>query len=179
MTMVHRIHPLPPMQGMFHLDVWHGDPGEAVIYVCGELDIATTPVLDTCLSNLLDIDTGCRALVVDLSAAPFVDVSAANILVDAHRRATDRGVTLSLTGCSAQLVRLLHVIHVLDVINIMPTQRTCSTARGDNPGSSAQTDLPSGNGVTPHRNDTAATTCNPRPRRLLGSIGRGRSGGHG
>jgi anti-anti-sigma factor len=178
MTRVHQIHPVPARQGLFHLDVCHEDPGEAVIYVCGELDLATSPVLRACLSNLFAADT-LRTLVVDLSAAPFVDVGAANLLLDAHRRATERGASLSLTGCNAQLVRLLHLIHVLDMIETIPAQRECSAARGDTPGSSAHTDLPSWNGVTPHRDDTAATACSPRPRRLLGSSGCGCGGGHG
>ena len=135
MTTVHRIHSLFPIADRFHVEVCHEDPGEVVIYVRGELDLATAPVLGTCLSNVLDADLPCRALAVDLSAAPFVDM--------------------------------------------VPAQRACSTARGDAPGSSAHTDLPSGIGVTPHRDDTAATTCNPRPRRLLGLTGRGCGGGHG
>ena len=179
MTTVHRIHSLSSIADRFNVEVCHEDPGEVVIYVRGELDLATAPVLGTCLLNVLDADLPCRALAVDLSAAPFVDVNGANVLLDAHRRATDRGVALSLNGCSAQLVRLLHVIDVLDMFDVVPAQRACSTARGDAPGSSAHTDLPSGIGVTPHRDDTAATTCNPRPRRLLGLTGRGRGGGHG
>jgi anti-anti-sigma factor len=107
-----------------------------VIYVRGELDIATTPVLGNCLSNLLDAGTPCPALVVDLSAAPFVDVSAANVLLDADRRATDRGVALSLAGCSAQFVRLLHVLHIVDVMDVIPVQRACSTVVGDCLGNS-------------------------------------------
>ncbi len=178
MTTHHRIHPQPPIQDLFHLDVCHEDPDEAVIYVCGDLDIATTPVLATCLSNLIDGDTGCRALVVDLSGAPFVDVGGANLLLDAHWRATDRRAALCLRGCSAQLVRLLHVIRILDVVAVVPVQRTCSTVVGAL-GNRAHMDLPSGNGVTPQREDIAATTCRPRPRRARGSTGRGCGGGHG
>ena len=100
MTRIHRIHSVPARQGLFHLDVRHEDRGEAVIYVCGELDLATSPVLRTCRSNLVAADTF-WTLVVDLSAAPFVDVGAANLLLDAHRHATERGASLSLTGCNA------------------------------------------------------------------------------
>ena len=85
MTTIHRIHPTPPMRGRFHLDVCHEDLGEVVIYVVGELDIATTPVLRTCLSDLLDADTSWSTLEVELSAAPFVDVNGARLLLDAHR----------------------------------------------------------------------------------------------
>jgi len=65
MTTIHRIHPAPPMRGRFHLDVCHEDPGEVVIYVVGELDIATTPVLRGSLSDLLErrrplVDSGGR-----------------------------------------------------------------------------------------------------------------------
>jgi anti-anti-sigma factor len=130
MTTHHRIHPQPPVQDLFHLDVCREDPDEALIYVCGDLDIATTPVLAACLSNLLDGDTACRALVVDLSGGSFVDVGGANLLLDAHWRATDRRAALCLRGCSAQLVRLLQLTHILDVVDVVPVQRTCSTAVG-------------------------------------------------
>ena len=67
MTTVHRIHSLSPIADRFQVDVCHEDPGEVVIYVRGELDLATAPVLGTCLSNVLDADLPCRALAVDLS----------------------------------------------------------------------------------------------------------------
>lgn len=120
MTTIHRIHPKPPMRGQFHLDVCHEDPGEVVIYVVGELDIATTPVLRASLSDLLDGDTPWSTLEVDLSATPFVDVSAARLLLEAHRRAEERGTTLSLTHCSAALVRLLHLANVVELIEAIP-----------------------------------------------------------
>jgi anti-anti-sigma factor len=120
MTTIHRIHPTPPMRGRFHLDVCHEDPDEVVIYVVGELDIATTPVLRGSLSDLLDVDTPSSTLEVDLSAAPFVDVSAAGLLLNAHRRAEERGTTLSLTHCSLQLVRLLHLAKVVELIEAIP-----------------------------------------------------------
>ena len=106
-------------------------PDEAVIFVCGDLDMATTPVFATCLSNFLDGDIRCRALVVDLSGASFVDVAGANLLLDAHRRATDRRAAPCLAGCRAQLVRLLHVIHILDVVDVIGVQRACSTVVRD------------------------------------------------
>jgi anti-sigma B factor antagonist len=121
MTTIHRIHPAPPMRGRFNLDVCHEDPGEVVIYVVGELDIATTPVLRGSLSDLLDVvDIPWSTLAVDLAAAPFVDVSAAGLLLNAHRRAEERGSTLSLMHCSAQLVRLLHLAYVVELIEAVP-----------------------------------------------------------
>jgi len=86
------------------------------------------------------------------------DISGANVLLNAHRPVTDRGVALSLAGCHAQLVRLLHVIHIVHVRDVIGVQRAGSTVVCDILGNSAHTDLPSGNGVTPQRDDTAATT---------------------
>jgi anti-anti-sigma factor len=126
------------MQDLFYLDVCHEEPDETVICVCGDLDIATTPALATCLSNLLDGDTPCRALVVDLSAASFVDVGGANLLLDAHQRLTKRSAAMDLRGCSAQLVRLLHVIRILEVVDVVPVQRTCSTVVGEPLGNRAR-----------------------------------------
>jgi anti-anti-sigma factor len=159
--------------------VSHDDPDEPVVLVYGDLDIATTPTLATCLSTLLRSDTPCRGLVVDLSASAFVDVGGATLLLNAHRCASDRGTALCLRGCSTQLVRLLHVIHILDVVALVPAQRTCNTVVGEALGNSAQMLLPSGYGITPQREDRAATTCSPRPRRAAGSTGRACGGEHG
>src|SRR5215210_2010896 len=49
---------------------------------------------------------------------------------------------------------------------------------GHSVGTSAQTTLPGGSGVQPHRNDRASTRYTPRPRILAGSGGR-ISGGSG
>ena len=88
----------------------------AVVAVAGEVDIASSPALQSELEAALD--AGARELWVDLCATTFMDSSGLHVLVQLHRRAEElrRRVTvicppgnvrrvLDLTG----VVKELHV----------------------------------------------------------------------
>jgi hypothetical protein len=119
MTTIHRIHPAPRCAaGSISTCAtriqarWSSTSSEN----------STSPPRPCCADpcRISSTSTPSSTLEVDLSAAPFVDVSAAGLLLNAHRRAEERGATLSLTHCSAQLVRLLHLAHVVELIEAIP-----------------------------------------------------------
>jgi len=150
-----------------------------VIHLRGELDRVTAPTLAACLGQLIDADTRCTAVVIDLVATTFVDVGGLNLLLRAHRRAEELGTALRLAGCSPYILRMLQATATREVLQVVPDQGPAG--RGGAAGATESTDhtaLPSANSVTPHRLESADTTCNPRPRRAPRSIGRGRGGGH-
>ena len=167
-----------PVPGPLRVDLHRDCPDATVIYVHGELDRATAPILASRLNPLVDADTGRTNLVIDLTTASFVDVGGLNLLLDAQRRAKAAGTAFCLAGCSRQVLRILQVTDAIKVIRLVPSHRDAGgVAAAVGTASAAHTDLPSLNSVTPHRIDSAATTCNPRPRRARGSIGRRRGGG--
>lgn len=59
-----------------------------MLTISGEHDLNTAPELRSQLSELLDGD---RGIVVDLSAATFVDSSILGVILDARRNAGDAG----------------------------------------------------------------------------------------
>jgi anti-anti-sigma factor len=86
------------------------------VAVVGELDVGTAPQFRTSIAALLG--TGCRHVVVDLSATTFLDSSGLGALVWAHHRleaaggdlvAVDPSVavapTLRITGVGQLLLR--------------------------------------------------------------------------
>jgi hypothetical protein len=104
----------------------------------------------------------------------FLDVGGLNLLLDAHRGAIACGTTFCLTGCGRQVLRVLHFAEVIEVLRLVPKYRMCGgSGQSEATGSTAHTDLPSSNSITPHRIDRAATTCSPRPRGARGSWSRG------
>jgi anti-anti-sigma factor len=76
-----------------------------VVKVCGEVDLATAPVLDRHLSTT--IGPACPDIVVDLAEVSFMDAIGLSVLVRADNRARHNGGRVRLTGLSCHLVRLL------------------------------------------------------------------------
>jgi anti-sigma B factor antagonist len=149
--------------GPLRIDLGQPSPQVAVIYVRGELDRATAPTLAPCLNHLLDPETPYRTLIIDLTATTFVDAGGLNLLLSTHRRATAAGIAFHLAGCSRQVRRILQITQTEGLPHLLPSQRTAEPA-GTN--STAHTDVPSSNSVTPHRVDRAvASVTSPEPSR--------------
>ncbi|MGH2947993.1 MAG: STAS domain-containing protein [Solirubrobacteraceae bacterium] len=76
-----------------------------VIYVSGEIDIATSPQLQRALDEAIEASDG--PLVVDLSAVGFIDVSGLRVLRSTVRRAGAR--KFGVASPSAAVRRLLEI----------------------------------------------------------------------
>src|SRR5262245_44082883 len=85
------------------IDVVRAEPGRAVVTVAGELDVATSPQLRDCLAATEG------DVVVDLAGVTFIDSTALGVLVGAQKSAHNAGFTLSLSGQSEFVRRLLTV----------------------------------------------------------------------
>lgn len=69
--------------------------GEGHIAIEGDLDMATTPRLETALADALAL--GADQVTVDLAEVGFVDSSGLRVLIATHRQAQDEGWTLQIT----------------------------------------------------------------------------------
>ena len=85
--------------------------------VCDELDIAEVHHLREQLMDALAVHP--RAIVVDLSACPFLDAQALMPLLDAHRGARRMQVDFALRGLKPQARRLLALAGVQDVFTVL------------------------------------------------------------
>lgn len=80
------------------------DPDIVVFRVSGALFFGATATIGSVIDRAPD---GHRALVLDLSAVPFLDSSGANMIEGLAQKARRRGVTLWLTGASRDVRRAL------------------------------------------------------------------------
>jgi anti-sigma B factor antagonist len=78
-----------------------------VLHVTGELDVATSELLEAAL-RALQMD-GWPNIVLDLSGLSFIDSTGLNVLVGAHRRAKARGGSVVIRGASHSAIRLLQL----------------------------------------------------------------------
>jgi anti-anti-sigma factor len=89
-------------------------PDRVVLELCGELDLASVPLLESELQKATQAET--KTIILDLDALDFVDSSGLRSMLSARERASDNGGQLLLSRCSEQLTRLLAVAGVTDYL---------------------------------------------------------------
>jgi len=93
--------------------------GEAVVVAAaGDLDIVTSPRLDSSLADALRT-TSC--VVLDLSAVDFMDTSSLAVIVGYWKKLTTRGGTLALAGARYQYTRTLWITGLADRLPMFDT----------------------------------------------------------
>ena len=92
----------------------HGD--RATIQIDGEIDLATCPLLQAILVDL--VDRGCHQLIVDLERVGFLDCAGIRVLVDARRRVHEHGGSVRLVGPRPPVWRVLALTGMTGVFPI-------------------------------------------------------------
>jgi anti-sigma B factor antagonist len=82
----------------------------AIVAVRGELDVATGPSLSAAVSALTT--DGLAGVVVDLEHVTFVDSKGLSALLESHRAATEREMTLSVVNLQPAVRRLFRITGV-------------------------------------------------------------------
>jgi len=100
-------------------DVRRLEPGIALVVLSGEHDLDSAPELSRTLGLQLE---HCSHLIVDLSAADFVDSSTITTLVNAKNHADQAGCRFNLVLASTPIVeRALEITGVLPHLNRVKT----------------------------------------------------------
>ncbi len=101
------------------LNITHGDDrrGWALISLAGEIDIATAPLLDTALEEVLS--AGRTHLAVDLQPVSFMDSTGLRSLISADRRLQQSGGSLAVIAAAGPARRLLEVAGVIDALHVV------------------------------------------------------------
>jgi anti-sigma B factor antagonist len=94
----------------FRVEVTELDASVKSFNLSGELDHATAPDLREPLEGA--IDSGARAVLVDLSDCTFIDSTGLSVLVHAHSRLLDDGGKLEVCCPGPQVRRLLEITGV-------------------------------------------------------------------
>lgn len=93
---------------LFSVDWEPGDDGQVVVRVQGELDLATEDRLRDALTVVLLQEP--RAIVVDLAGVSFLDCAGVRALLEAHRGATSRGMTLAVRNPNPMVRCVLQIV---------------------------------------------------------------------
>jgi len=92
--------------------------GATVVSVAGEVDMVTTPRLNTCLQEQLAQSPD--RLVVDLSGLSFLGSSGLAVLVESLDDARGRGTDLRLVCSSREVVRPLEATGLTELFQTFP-----------------------------------------------------------
>jgi anti-sigma B factor antagonist len=92
----------------------HGD--RATIHIRGEIDLATCPLLQAIVVDL--VDRGCHQLIVDLERVSFLDCAGIRVLVDARRRVQEQGGSVRLVRPGPLVCRVLALTGMTEVFPI-------------------------------------------------------------
>ncbi len=92
----------------------------ALLVVCGEVDIYTSPQLHEALDEA--VDGGARHLLVDLSEVAFIDSTGLGVLIGATKQLQLRGGALVIV-CPQEKIRRVFQITALDQILAMHASR--------------------------------------------------------
>lgn len=104
------------MQSNFHVEV-RSDDGTPVLSVSGELDLASSPMLEEQVERAV---AGAPAVVIiDLRQLEFMDSTGLSVLIRAHQRAQEHGHRLAIVNGSRQVRRLLSLTGVADRLTIV------------------------------------------------------------
>jgi anti-sigma B factor antagonist len=103
----------PPV-GLTVRDV--GENGRHTLVLCGELDIASAPMLEAAVAEVPD--SGTRALVLDLSEVTFMDSSGLKALLATYRRCQEHEREFSVAGASDRVRRVLDMTGVSRAIGL-------------------------------------------------------------
>ncbi|AHH96399.1 hypothetical protein GCM10010174_75990 [Kutzneria viridogrisea] len=96
--------------------------GDAVVvHVTGELDLPTAAAADAELARA--VDSGARAVVVDLDKVHFLGSSGLRVLLTVRDKAEQGGVDLRLVCQERVVVRPLEVTGLLSAFQIHPSVR--------------------------------------------------------
>jgi anti-anti-sigma factor len=103
-----------PAEGFSAKVVGHDD--DTVVFLTGELDLATAPELTGVLGPL--IARGPRELTLDFSGLSFIDSSGIAALVDSQQRLNEQQRRLSIHRAQHGAVRVFEIAGLVDFLHV-------------------------------------------------------------
>ena len=94
-------------------------PGQAMLVLHGELDLATKSRLHDVATAQRDV-SGLATLGLDLTDITFLDSSGVSVLVELRNQAQERGINLQIVAVSRPAARVLTIVGLADSFGIPP-----------------------------------------------------------
>jgi anti-sigma B factor antagonist len=108
------------VQSHFRLEV-HNENRATVIVLGGELDLASSPLLERELERVGESDA--ELVLLDLRQLEFMDSTGLSLLIKAHARAQASGRRLGLVQGGPHIQRLLSLTGVADRLPVVASPR--------------------------------------------------------
>jgi anti-sigma B factor antagonist len=115
----------PPVQSNFRVEVHEGEA--VVVDVVGELDLASSPILEQELDS--SAVSGAPLVIVDLRKLEFMDSTGLSVLVRAHQRAVESGKQFAIVKGPQQVQRLLTLTGVAERLTLADSPEELLDAR--------------------------------------------------
>jgi anti-sigma B factor antagonist len=112
----------------------HNHGGASVLAVTGELDLDTSPELESRLTRAFD--AGAELVILDLRGVEFMDSTGLRVLLSAHQRAHESGRRFALVRGADQVERVLTLTGVRDLLTVVDAPEELLTA-GEQPSEGA------------------------------------------
>jgi anti-sigma B factor antagonist len=110
--------------------------GHAVVALCGELDLADTPAVESHLITAMEAHG--PSIIVDLAALEYIDSSGLGVLVRALKWAQERGGDLSLAAPRQRVRQVLIITGLIGFFSLYPSvEQAVSGARLAQPSPAA------------------------------------------
>ena len=100
--------------------------GVDVLYVEGEIDVATAPRLISALNDA--IAEAVRSVIVDLTSVGFMDSTGLALLINAHRRLTRQQKGFAVVCPAGPLRRVFELTDMVDTLRVCPDRETAAAA---------------------------------------------------
>jgi anti-anti-sigma factor len=104
------------MQANFRVEV-RSEYGSPLLSVAGELDLASSPMLEAALERAMSNGPG--LVIIDLRGLEFMDSTGLGVLIRAHNHAQETGHRLGIVNGSSQVRRLLSLTGVAERLTIV------------------------------------------------------------
>jgi stage II sporulation protein AA (anti-sigma F factor antagonist) len=123
--------PSDPYEGppVFDIEVLPAPDRILLLRLEGELDVATTPRFRSEVRN--GLETGVRAIVLDMEAVSFMDSSMLKELLRSHAEIAPGGGVLVLVAPQAAVRRLLDLTRTSELLEIVATREEALARAGE------------------------------------------------
>lgn len=116
---------------MASLDVEiQSQPGQAILVLHGELDMATESRLRDVAMAQLEV-SGLAKLGLDLADITFLDSCGVSVLVDLRNQANDRGIDMEILAVSQRAARVLTIVGLAEAFGIPPKKDSVPAQSAD------------------------------------------------
>ena len=98
--------------------------GVDVLFVEGEIDVATAPRLIAALNDA--VADAVRSVIIDLTSVGFMDSTGLALLINAHRRLTRRDKGFAVVCPAGPLRRVFELTDMVDTLHVCPDRETAA-----------------------------------------------------